>query len=211
MNLHQLGHRYGTDKATIHRYTQIYERYLAPLRAQPLTLLELGVGGYGDPHAGGESLRMWRDYFPRAQIVGVDHQPKQLGIPTRVHIYCGSQDDPDLFERIIERHGPPSIVIDDASHHTKLTVASFEILWPRLASDGGLYIVEDTCCSYHPDYGGHPDPDRNPLMRFFERLADDANHHTTWAGHDTNYPAAFWRGYDPAFVHFWRQLVIIGK
>ena len=31
--------------------------------------------------------------------------------------------------------------------------ASFNALWPQL-SDGGLYIVEDTHCSYWPGFGG---------------------------------------------------------
>jgi hypothetical protein len=66
LTLDELGLKYGTDKASLHHnYLNFYEGFVAPLRDQPLTLLEIGVFQ-------GASLRMWREYFPYAKVVGVD-------------------------------------------------------------------------------------------------------------------------------------------
>jgi hypothetical protein len=35
-------------------------------------MLEIGVGGYDSPISGGESLRMWKTYFPFAKIFALD-------------------------------------------------------------------------------------------------------------------------------------------
>ncbi|MGE0223549.1 MAG: hypothetical protein AB7S57_09830, partial [Acetobacteraceae bacterium] len=49
-------------------YLWEYERILALLRDEPVRILELGVSS-------GASLLLWRDYLPRAVIVGVDIDP----------------------------------------------------------------------------------------------------------------------------------------
>src|SRR5215470_1724931 len=48
---------YGTDKAEYHHYTDIYMPLFSLLRKRRLTILEIGVGGFDDPLAGGGSLR----------------------------------------------------------------------------------------------------------------------------------------------------------
>jgi hypothetical protein len=211
-HLDELGRRHGTDKTTIHNYTSVYERYFAPLRDDRLTLLEIGVGGYADPQTGGQSLRMWAEYFPKATIIGLDDQPKTLNLPDRVRVYRGDQTDAALIERLVEDYGQLDIVIDDASHICELSIGAFKAVWPHL-KPGGLYICEDVFTSYHAGYGGHPDPDHQggdpTAMQFFRRMADDLNYRTGW-GADA-YPAAFWRGYRLRFAHFWPQLVILGK
>src|SRR5262245_54084192 len=63
---------FGTDKWGEHWYARHYQAHFAPLRRRRLRLLEIGIGGYDDPHKGGESLRMWKAYFPNAQIFGLD-------------------------------------------------------------------------------------------------------------------------------------------
>src|SRR5882757_4722459 len=67
-NLRFLAKIYDSDKWGKHWYCQHYERHFAPLRKKSLTLLEIGIGGYDDPKAGGASLRMWRKYFSRGLI-----------------------------------------------------------------------------------------------------------------------------------------------
>ena len=71
-NLGNLAQIYGSDKWGSHWYTQHYQRHFGHLRRSRITLLEIGVGGYGDPHAGGASLRMWRKFFRRGRIYGID-------------------------------------------------------------------------------------------------------------------------------------------
>lgn len=144
--LNKIGQIYGTDKASHVRNglsnLDIYERYLRPLRRRRFTLLELGVYR-------GESLRMWRAYFWRATVVGLDVDPKAPGRAEGFHVYVGSQDDSRLLDRVADEHPDLTFVLDDASHLNPLTFASFERLFPRLPS-GGLYVIEDLA---PPGYG----------------------------------------------------------
>lgn len=64
---------YGSSKWNEHWYVQHYNKHFAPLRLKKLKILEIGVGGYDDPKAGGESLRMWKTYFPnRLNTLGIE-------------------------------------------------------------------------------------------------------------------------------------------
>ena len=40
----QIALKYGTDKVTSHSYQHMYDKYLAPVRASPLKMLEIGLG-----------------------------------------------------------------------------------------------------------------------------------------------------------------------
>jgi hypothetical protein len=71
-DLTKLAIEYRTDKWGGHFYTPHYHAHLMHLRESPINLLEIGIGGYDDPAKGGESLRMWQDYFPNGKIYGID-------------------------------------------------------------------------------------------------------------------------------------------
>jgi hypothetical protein len=60
-----------------HRFAQHYQKHFSPLRLKKLKILEIGVGGYDNPKAGGESLRMWKQYFPNSMIYGIDYVDKK--------------------------------------------------------------------------------------------------------------------------------------
>ena len=61
-SLDSIGLRYGTDKSSLHHdYLDFYDRFLSPLRLEPICILEIGVW-YG------ASLSMWAEYFPRSLI-----------------------------------------------------------------------------------------------------------------------------------------------
>ena len=153
MSLAEIARRYATDKETIHGYAAAYERHLGHLRSEPMTLLELGIGGYQDPYQGGESLRMWHDYFVRGEIVGLDIEHKwQPNLP-HVHLEQGAQDDPEVIARLARAYGPFDVIVDDASHIMELSIASFDGLWPHV-KPGGYYIVEDLNTCYRTEWGG---------------------------------------------------------
>src|SRR6516162_9874530 len=89
-----------TDKNTVHRYTQHYARHLAPYRKKRVNLLEIGIGGYDDvlnsfdnPALGGDSLRMWRTYFPKGRIFGIDVCDKSTHNERRIKTFQGSPAD----------------------------------------------------------------------------------------------------------------------
>ena len=153
--LSRLAVRCGSDKFGGHLYTPIYHKLFSERREQPLRLLEIGVGGYTDPRAGGSSLRMWAEYFPYARIVGLDLSAKQLDISPRVTIVQGSQTDHDLLSSINERHGPFDIVIDDGSHVVSHMIDSLRYIYPMQPA-GSTYVVEDTQTSFGAPTGGNP-------------------------------------------------------
>ena len=63
--LTRLGAKYGTDKVR-HRFTDLYHRLFGPQRHDVRRFLEIGVFK-------GQSIRMWNDYFERADIFGMDY------------------------------------------------------------------------------------------------------------------------------------------
>lgn len=153
--LTEIGLRMHTDKASWHRYTPYYHELLKDFRNKKLFLLELGFGGDEWSDTGGASVRMWNEYSPSWDIVAVDmHKKDSVLVPEGATLYQGSQDDAGLLSEIIESHGCPTIIIDDASHMSSLTNESFKILWPYLLP-GGWYIVEDIACSYLTVWGGN--------------------------------------------------------
>ena len=144
---------------------------------QPISLLEIGIGGYGDPEAGGASLRMWRDYFPNAQIVGLDYYDKSPHAGERIRVYQGSQADPVAIARMLGDYPEGfDVIIDDGSHQNEHVIASLYMLWQYVKSDG-WYIVEDLQTSYWPNHGGRISDLNSPQtsMGVLKSLVDALN------------------------------------
>ncbi len=207
MSLTELAEEFGSDKWGTHRYTPHYERHFAHLREAEIVVLELGIGGYAREKEGGASLKMWKWFFPRAQVVGVDIQDKSFVDQPRITSFRGSQTDRRLMRRIVNRFGAPTIVIDDGSHQSPHVIESFEILFPMLA-DGGLYVIEDTQTSYWPRWKGSVDlDDPNTSMALVKRLVDGLNY-------EEFLPVDYVPSYSDrniVAVHCYHNLVIIEK
>lgn len=167
--LDEIGLHYGTDKASHgHDYLRVYDEYLWPRQVNIHAFLEVGWWK-------GESMRMWRDYLPPdCAVVGVDIEQKDP-LPG-VHFRQADQRDKARLDVISNEFGLWDVIVDDASHISAYTRATFQHLWPHLRP-GGLYFVEDLQVSYHPSWGGHPDPDsRGTIMHALKRLADGVHH-----------------------------------
>lgn len=208
MSLDTLALEARTDKASDgHNYTPIYENYLRMLRLTGFTMLELGIGGYQYPDRGGESLRLWYNYFPNAKIVGVDCYEKTGMSNDRIFVEKGGQDDPAFLNQVNEKHGPFDLIIDDASHVNSLTIKSFEILFPIL-KPGGFYFVEDVHTSFwFLEYGGDPDPNTclQTTLRYFQNLTAQLFEETLLQ----EYRKEFFGQIE--YIHFYQNLVIIKK
>jgi hypothetical protein len=139
----------GTDKIG-HGYIEYYRRYFGDLRFRKIKLLEIGIGGDGLTQ-GGASLRMWKDYFPRGLIFGIDIQDKRSLDQSRIKTFRGSQDDSTFLSEIAGLHGPFDVVIDDGSHESKHIITSFNALFPHV-TEKGFYVIEDLFFSYHPSF-----------------------------------------------------------
>lgn len=148
-----IAHAYGGTDKTAHGYLPFYARYLGPLRLRRNVILEIGIGEYESRTPGG-SLHVWRDYFPRSLVVGLDLHPKDVDLGPRVRAYQGDQSSPDDLARVVrDIGGTLDVVIDDGSHVGEHQWVSFQHLFPRVRS-GGWYVIEDLSTSYWPEYGG---------------------------------------------------------
>ncbi len=159
------------DHRPIHKslkYFEIYERFFKRFKGERVRLLEIGVWLGG-------SLQMWKNYFGNsAKIYGIDINPdcKQYE-EEQVKIFIGSQSDSKFLKTIISEVGGFDIVIDDGSHLMGDLSASFENLFGHL-SEGGIYLVEDTCTSYWDEYGGgYKKP--NTFIEYSKNLIDLVN------------------------------------
>ncbi len=132
--------KYDTDKTRF----GLYEEYLQPLLNRDVRLLELGV------YKGG-SLLLWRDYFERGIIVGLDLRAVDLNDPTgRIRLYQGRQQDKELLTRIAKDNAPDGfdVIIDDCSHIGEHTRISFWHLFDHHLKPGGIYVIEDWGTGY---------------------------------------------------------------
>ena len=207
-NLDRLGRIYNTDKAGSHHYTPHYMTHLRRFRWKKIRLFEIGVGGYDNPERGGNSLRMWKRYFPFGKITSIDIYDKSMLQQRRIRIYRGSQTDEALLDRIDREAGPFDVIVDDGSHINSHVIETFRIMFPKL-KDGGVYVVEDTQTSYWSDYGGDSSDLNNPstMMSFFKSLVGSLNNKEfVIPGYEQNY-------YDKKIVamHFYHNMVFVCK
>jgi hypothetical protein len=144
VDLSQIASRYDTDKAVNTHYLRNYQQLFRDLQDKEIRLLELGI------HTGG-SLLLWRDYFPRGLIAGLDLKPVRIADPTnRIRTYQGAQQDLALLDRIGQESAPDGfdIIIDDCSHIGVFTRASFWHLFDNHLKSGGIYAIEDWGTGY---------------------------------------------------------------
>lgn len=207
-NLNKLGAIYKTDKVGRHFYTQHYMTHLSRFRYKRINLLEIGVGGYDNPDVGGNSLRMWKKYFPFGKINSFDIYDKRQLQERRIKIFQGSQVDQEFLDSITKEIGGLDIIIDDGSHINEHVIETFKILFPKL-KDGGVYVIEDTQTSYWEDYGGNSLDlnDSKTMLNYFKSLTDCLNNQEFII-----------KNYEPTYfdkkiisMHFYHNLVFIYK
>lgn len=175
-SLTHLAQHFKTDKWGRHRYTQHYERHLKHLKKESFTLFEIGIGGYSRAGQGGASLRMWKTFFPKAQVIGLDIEDKSFVNEERIRAVQGSQVDEQVLRTIAADAGNLQVVIDDGSHVPEHIIETFTIMFPLLA-DGGIYAIEDLQTSYWERYGGSTDlSDPSTSMNLIKSLLDGLNY-----------------------------------
>jgi hypothetical protein len=158
-SLTELSNRFGSDKGTMsprpgfvgHNYTPVYEEYLGGYRDRAFTLVEIGLGVKGDRweakivqgrNTGGASVRMWREYFPRVRIYGLDVNECAYLDDERTRTFVADQGNVEDLAGFVEAVPSFDVVIDDGSHRPDHQQISLDFLFPHL-SPGGLYFIED--------------------------------------------------------------------
>lgn len=153
---------HGSDKGNgWHNYTPFYHHLLEPTRSGADRVFECGIGSV-DPgipysmadHAAiyrpGASLRGWRDYFPKARIIGADIDRNAMVHEHRITSYQVDQTSGASIQWMWRRvcadiGGRPAfdLMVDDGMHEME---AAFSLLHESLhyLSPRGFYIVEDS-------------------------------------------------------------------
>lgn len=151
MTLDELALNHGTDKSSHgHFYTRHYEKFFGSTRIIVESVLEVGVGN-------GASLKMWREYFPAAQIYGVD-QVHVDDLGGRIDCQEIEQTDCETLRSYFQDR-KLEIIIDDASHEPEKTLKTLDCLWSVLEIKG-WYVIEDMdvhlfSCEMGKWYGEH--------------------------------------------------------
>jgi hypothetical protein len=206
-DLISLAQYFGTDKWGAHRYAQHYEDHFGKFKHDNFTLFEIGIGGYSREKHGGSSLRMWKAFFPKAQIIGLDVEDKSFVVEPRIATYQGSQTNQPLLRTIVSSAKNLRVVVDDGSHRPRDVRRTFEILFPLLPA-GALYAIEDTQTSYWPRYGGSLDlNDPSTTMGLAKRLVDGLNYEE-WQDDDNKATPV---DRNIVAIHCYHNLVIIEK
>lgn len=176
-----LADKYGTDKCLKlnHSYTPYYYQLFNPIRNEVRRVMELGIGRT-KPSRGvksGASLKMWRDFFPNAQIYGIDIVRWTQFSDKRIKTFLGDGTDKAFMEEVLKKTGDVDIFIDDGSHQKEDQMKTVKIMFPHAK----IYIIEDVMYPYDLDL-----PDFEILTfngRDSARKPDDCLYvHNKWEG-----------------------------
>ena len=144
-----LATKYRSDKGVthfpFHGYTLYYSKLFEAFRNKEINMLEIGLarrGQRGSANMSCPSLNMWVDYFPKANIFGLDIDDFTSVKLDRARIYCGDQGNPADLLKPVEACSEFDIIIDDGSHASYHQQITLKTLFPYLKK-GGLYIIED--------------------------------------------------------------------
>ena len=146
--LKEIGTRYKTDKATVHKFTALYEDYYSSFRNEKVKILEIGIYM-------GASLKMWHEYFPNGMIYGMDDcsiidcnlTPEFIKKMEndRIKTFIGDQSNREHLKKFINEHGGEfDTIIDDGYHFQAHQQVSLGFLFPYVKSKG-IYVIEDLC------------------------------------------------------------------
>ncbi|EBA03230.1 hypothetical protein RB2150_01204 [Rhodobacteraceae bacterium HTCC2150] len=143
INLTELADRYGSDKgSTKHRYTELYHMLFHPFRGRKINFVEMGLLIGGPEHGIDKdrvtddlpSIRMWLEYFPKANIIGMDVSDFSWFKHERFMFHRVDMDSLDEMKNAAASlPAVPDIILDDASHASHHQQNGFLELFPKLA------------------------------------------------------------------------------
>lgn len=145
----EIAARRGTDKLA-GGYTAFYHALLRFGRQAARKVLEVGIGfpeimPHMPGYKAGASLRMWGEYFPHAEIWGIDTNPNAAAEARGGKIHTIVLDS--RTANVEEWAGRDfDLIVDDGNHSGEAQLATLGNLY-RLLAPGGIYIIEDS----HPD------------------------------------------------------------
>lgn len=145
MTLSEISKKYPTDKDFTHNYyNSVYEDAFSSIKDEVKLVCEIGIGGFWK-EAGwvpGNSLKVWRDYFKNAKILGLDINSHDVDDLDRISLDYLDQSKKDLVIDYSSKLQDYDIIIDDGSHNVydqQITLAYFL----KSLKSGGIYVLED--------------------------------------------------------------------
>ena len=168
--LSELCDKYGADKGFDkienrvfynnwhpHNYTDYYSSLFDHNRENVKKVFECGIGtnnpdlpsSMGSNYTPGGSLKVWRDYFPNADIYGADIDKEILFQSERIKTYYVDQLDKDSIKKMWSEIEVDNfdLIIDDGLHTLEAGISLFENSFSYLKK-GGIYIIEDVDPNY---------------------------------------------------------------
>jgi hypothetical protein len=157
---------YGSDKGSLfgggvyypwyaHTYSNVYTQLFTPIRDMVQAVFECGIGtndmgvqsSMGVKARPGASLRVWRDFFPHAEIIGADIDRNVLFEEDRIATAYIDQTSPQAiadFFAGLNLHADEifNIIIDDGLHTYDASINLFENSYKYLQRNG-YYVIED--------------------------------------------------------------------
>lgn len=155
--------KYGSDKGSAlqtghtykwhpHCYTEFYELVFRNIRMSVYSVFECGIGSsdlrlpanMGKDAKPGASLRVWKEYFPNAEIYGADIDPKILFSEDRITTFQLNQLDSASITNAFANfnRGVFDFILDDGLHTFEAATTLFANI-NHLLSPNGIYIIED--------------------------------------------------------------------
>ena len=207
-SLKYLAKKYKADKISDHNYIDIYDHFLFKFRSKKIKLLEIGIGGYHHKNQGGNSLRMWANYFIKGKIFGIDIYDKKFLDSKKIKTFIGSQTDNFFLKKISKKIGKVDFIVDDGSHVNKDVIKTFINLFPNLKI-GGYYFIEDTQTSYMLRYGGDGFylNNENNSINFFKKIIDSINYQEI----ENPFYKKRYLDLNVTEIHFYHNLIVIKK
>jgi hypothetical protein len=169
MDLVEISKKYKTDKQVTHEYMKVYEKHFSNIikREDVKKFVEIGIE-YGD------SLLMWAEYFPNAEIIGadiidyarrdykvniggadggviVDRRDVLLNHP-RIKTYVLDQTDEKSLKDFQFYLGKDcDVIVDDGGHSMEMHQKTIKHLLDCVTNNG-LYVIEDLhSCTFSED------------------------------------------------------------
>ena len=155
--------KYGSDKGEIksaghpypwpsHSYSDYYRRLWGHCRNSVTKVFECGLGpnnpnltsSMGISGKPGASLRVWRDYFPKAFVYGADIDKDILFFEERIKTYYIDQTNPEAIAQFWSAVDETDFdfMVDDGLHVFDHGACLFTHSIERLAPFG-IYVIED--------------------------------------------------------------------
>lgn len=142
-----IGGKENTDKSPYsaghhrHPYTAVYDLLFGFRRFEALVIGEVGV-------AQNASMRMWRAYFPRAELFGFDFDETLISKARAENIAGVKYQQADITSRVSlsaafhSAQKPFDVIIDDSTHHFEHQVGFLPVAI-RYSKPGAMIIIED--------------------------------------------------------------------